>query len=163
MVRTLGSHRSHPSLSDGIRSTRPEQRANLPYPEVPHVRIEACYIAAVAIVNQKSWWRSIPGAAFHDLLCDPTSCRMPRHFNVEDLSVCESDDEEDVKRLEQDRRDTEKPSGHRKSRKPECPIHAASGTLATFRLGPGCDTLAYTAAPQDPLPDLAQLSAQPRD
>jgi hypothetical protein len=33
---------------------------------------------------------------------------MPRHFNVEDLSVCESDDEEDVKRLEQDRRDAEK-------------------------------------------------------
>src|SRR5262249_14354363 len=39
---------------------------------------------------------------------DPASRRMPRHFNVEDLSVCESDDEEDVKRLEQDRRDAEK-------------------------------------------------------
>jgi hypothetical protein len=33
---------------------------------------------------------------------------MPRHFNVEDLSVCESDDAEDVKRLEQDRPDAEK-------------------------------------------------------
>ena len=29
---------------------------------------------------------------------------MPGHFNMEDLSVCEADDEEDVKRLEQDRR-----------------------------------------------------------
>ena len=77
-------------------------------PEAPHATIEACSIAAVAIMDQKSRWRSIPGAAFHDLLCDPASCRMPRHFNVEDLSVCEADDEEDVKRLEQDRRDAEK-------------------------------------------------------
>jgi hypothetical protein len=55
--------------------------------------------------RRPSRWRSIPGpgAAFHDLLCDPASCRMPRHFNVADLSVCESDDEEDVKRLEQGR------------------------------------------------------------
>jgi hypothetical protein len=62
-------------------------------------------IAAVAIVNQKSGWPSVPGAAFHDLLCGPVRCRMPRHFDVEDLPVSESDDEEDVKRLEQDRRD----------------------------------------------------------
>jgi hypothetical protein len=33
---------------------------------------------------------------------------MLRHFNLEDLSVCEADDEEDMKRLEQDRRDAEK-------------------------------------------------------
>jgi hypothetical protein len=33
---------------------------------------------------------------------------MPRHFNVQDLSVCEANDEEDVKRLEQDGRDAEK-------------------------------------------------------
>ena len=33
---------------------------------------------------------------------------MPRHFNVEDLSVCESDGEEDVTRLEQHSRDAEK-------------------------------------------------------
>src|SRR5215831_9514789 len=107
MVQTLGSRRSHPSLSDGIGSRRPEWRANLPYPEAPHATIEACSIAAVAIMNQ-SRWGSIPGAAFNDLLCDPASCRISRHFNVEDLSVCEADDEEDVKRLEQDRRDAEK-------------------------------------------------------
>ena len=77
-------------------------------PEAPHATIEACSIAAIAIVNQKSRWRSLPGVAFHDLLCDPASRRKPRHFNVDDLSVCESDDEEDVKRLEQDRRDAEK-------------------------------------------------------
>ena len=66
------------------------------YPEAAHATIEAYSIAAIAIVNQKSRWRSLSGAAFHDLLCDPASRRMPRHFNVEDLSVCESDDEEDV-------------------------------------------------------------------
>src|SRR5215471_11230421 len=108
MVQTLRSRGSHPSLSDSMGSRRPERRANLPYPEAAHATIEAYSIAAVAIMNQKSRWRSIPGAAFHDLLCDPASRRMPRHFNVEDLSVCESDDEEDVKRLEQDRRDAEK-------------------------------------------------------
>ena len=108
MVQALRSHRSHPSLSDGIGSMQPERRATLPYPEAPQATIEACSIAAVAIMNQESWRRSIPGAAFHHLLCDPASCRMSRHFNVEDLSVSESNDEEDVKRLEQDRRDAEK-------------------------------------------------------
>jgi hypothetical protein len=33
---------------------------------------------------------------------------MSRHCDVEDFPVRESDDEEDVKRLKQDRRDTEK-------------------------------------------------------
>jgi hypothetical protein len=36
---------------------------------------------------------------------------MPRHFDVEDLSVCEVDDEDDAKCLEQDRRDAEKVAG----------------------------------------------------
>jgi hypothetical protein len=36
---------------------------------------------------------------------------MPRYFNVRDLSVSESDDEEDVNRLEQRRRDAEKVAG----------------------------------------------------
>jgi hypothetical protein len=111
MVQTLRSSRSQPSLSDGIGSRRPERRANLPYPEASHATIEACFIATVAIMNQKSRWRSIPGAAFHNLLCDSVSCRMPRHFNVDDLSVCEADDEDDVKCLEQDRRDAEKVAG----------------------------------------------------
>src|SRR6201984_2156961 len=108
MVQTFGSHRSHPSLSDGIGSGRPERRTNLPYTETPHATIEVHAIAAVGIVNQEPRWRSIPGAAFHDLLRGPVRCRMPRHCNVEDLPVREPDDEEDVKRLEQDRRDAEK-------------------------------------------------------
>jgi len=61
--------------SGGIGSRRPERRANLPYPEAPHATIEACSIAAVAIMSQKSRWRSMP---FHDLLCGPARCRMPR-------------------------------------------------------------------------------------
>jgi hypothetical protein len=72
------------------------------------VSIEVRATAAVAIVNQESRRRLIPGAAFHDLLRGPVRCRMPRHCNVEDLPVGEPDDEEDVKRLEQDRPDTEK-------------------------------------------------------
>src|SRR6201997_3620778 len=108
MVQTFGSRRSHPSLSDGIGSGRPARRTNLPNSEAPHATIEVRAIAAVAIVNQESRWRSIPGAAFDDLLRGPVRCRMPRHCNVEDLPVREPDDEEDVKRLEQDSRDAEK-------------------------------------------------------
>jgi hypothetical protein len=113
MVQTFGSHRSHPSLSDGIGSGRPERRTNLPYADTLHATIEVRAIAAVAIVNQESRWRSIPGAAFPDLLRGPVRCRMQRHCNVEDLPVREPDDEEDVKRLEQDQ------SGHRKVASPQ--------------------------------------------
>jgi hypothetical protein len=71
MVQTFGSHRSHPSLSDGIRSGRPKRRTNLPYSETPHGTIEVRAVAAVAIVNQDSRRRLIPVAAFHDSLRGP--------------------------------------------------------------------------------------------
>jgi hypothetical protein len=68
---------------------------------------------------------------------------MPRHCNVEDLPVREPDDEEDVKRLEQDRRDTEKvASPHvrclpRQELSP-CPGRAPVATPAhIFAHGPG--------------------------
>jgi hypothetical protein len=54
--------------------------------------------AAVAIVDQEPRSRSIPGAAFHDLLRGPVRRRMARHCDVENLPVREPDDEEDVKR-----------------------------------------------------------------
>src|ERR1700751_4674941 len=108
MVQTFGSRRSHPSLSDDIGPGRPERCTNLPYSETPHATIEVRAIAAVAIVNEKSRRHSIRGAAFYDLLRGPVRCRMSRHCDVEDFPVRESDDEEDVKRLKQDRRDTEK-------------------------------------------------------
>src|SRR5215470_11630386 len=107
MVQTFGSHGSHPSLSDGV-GWRPQRRTNLPYSETPHATIEVHAIAAVTIVNQESRWRSIPGAAFHDLLRGPVRCRMPRHCNVEALLVREPDDKEDVKR----RWNTEKSQAH---------------------------------------------------
>jgi hypothetical protein len=100
MVRTFGSRRSHPSLSDGSGSGRPERRPNLPYSKTSHATIEVRAIAAVAVVNQESRWRSIPVRS--SPLSDAASlqrggppCSRP-------------DDEEDVKRLEQDCRDTEK-------------------------------------------------------
>src|ERR1700747_2642579 len=143
MVQTFGSHRSHPSLSDGIGSGRPERCTNLPYSETPHPTIEVRAIAAVTIVNQESRWRSIPGAAFHDLLRGPVRSRMPRHCNVEDLPVREPDDEEDVKRLEQDGRDTEKVASPHVRCMPRqelspCPGRAPAATPAhIFGHGPG--------------------------
>ena len=137
MVRTFGSHRSHPSLSDDIGSGRPERCTNLPYSETPHATIEVRAIAAVAIVNQESRWRSIPGAAFHDLLRGPVRCRMPRHCNVENLPVREPDDEEDVKRLEQDRRDAEKVASPHVRCMPRQELSPCPGRA------PGGDTRAY--------------------
>jgi hypothetical protein len=80
----------------------------LPYAKVPHATIKARTIAAIPIVNQKSRWRPVPSAAFHDLLGCPSRYWMPRHFSVEDFSVGVPNHEEDVKRLEQDRSDAEK-------------------------------------------------------
>src|SRR5215469_13655162 len=137
------SRRSHPSLSNGIGSGRPERRPNLPYSETPHATIEVRAIAAVAIVDQESRWRSIPGAALHDLLRDP--CRMPRHCNVENLPVREPDDEEDVKRLEQDCRDAEKVASPHVRCMPRqeltpCPGWAPAATPAhIFGHGPGAN------------------------
>jgi hypothetical protein len=74
----------------------------LPYAKVPHATIKARAIATIPIVNQKSRWRPVPGAAFHDLLRCPIRCWMPRHFSMEDFSVGMPNHEEDVKRLEQD-------------------------------------------------------------
>jgi hypothetical protein len=141
MVQTVGSHRSHPSVRDGIGSGRPERCANLPYSETPHATIEVRAVAAVAIVNQESRRRLIPGAAFHDLLRGPVRCRMPRHGNAEDLPVREPDDEEDVKRLEQDGRDTEKvasPHVRCMPRQELSPCRAPAATPAhIFGHGPG--------------------------
>jgi hypothetical protein len=57
-------------------------------------------IAAIAIVNQKPWGPPIPRAAFDDLLRCPLGRRMPRNFDVEDLSIGKPDHAEDVERLE---------------------------------------------------------------
>jgi hypothetical protein len=80
----------------------------LPYAKVPQATIKARTIAVISIVNQKSRWRPVPGAAFHYLLRCSIRCWMPRDFSVEDFSVRVPNHEEDVKRLEQDRPDTEK-------------------------------------------------------
>jgi hypothetical protein len=80
----------------------------LPYAKVSHATIKARTIATIPIANQKSRWRPVPGAAFHDLLGCPIRCWMPRHLSVEDFSVGGPNHEKDVKRLKQDRWDTEK-------------------------------------------------------
>jgi hypothetical protein len=80
----------------------------LPYAKVAHAAFKARAMAAIAIVNQKSWWRSAPGAAFHHLPHCPVRYRMSRHFEVEDFSVSKPNHEEDIKRLEQNRLDAEK-------------------------------------------------------
>jgi hypothetical protein len=70
--------------------------------------IKARTIAAISIVNRKSRSRPVPGAVFHYLLRCPIRRWMPSHFSVEGFSFRVPNHEEDVKRLEQDRPDTEK-------------------------------------------------------
>jgi hypothetical protein len=70
------------------------------YAKVPHATIKARTIATIPIVNQKSRWRPVPGAAFHDLLGCPIRCWMPRHLSVGDFSVGVPNHKENVKRFE---------------------------------------------------------------
>jgi hypothetical protein len=128
-VQTFRSRRSYPSLSEGIGSKGSERRANLPYFDAPHATIEGRTIAAVEskIAVARGPRCSIPRFAVR-----PARCGMPRHFNVEDLSVSES---EDVKRLEQDRRDAEKVASPH--------VRCMPGQEPTPRLGLGRGTLAH--------------------
>ena len=70
---------------------------------MPQAALERRAIPAVAIVNQKTWWPSIPSAAFDQLL----RSRTWRHRYVQNLSVDVSDHEKDVQSLEQDRLNAE--------------------------------------------------------
>jgi hypothetical protein len=99
MVETLGARRLHPALGHGICPRRPEWRANLLYTKVPHTAIEAHAKAAIAIVNQKSRGRALPGAAFDDLLGGPIGRRMLCYLDVKNLPIGKPDHEEDIERL----------------------------------------------------------------
>jgi hypothetical protein len=72
----------------------------LPDTKVSHAAIKTHAIAAIAIVNQKPLRPPIPRAAFDDLLGGSLGRRMPRNFDVEDLSIGKPDHEEDIERLE---------------------------------------------------------------
>ena len=50
--------------------------------------------------REKPWRPPIQRAAFDDLLRCPLGRRMPRNFDVEDLSIGKPDHEEDIERLE---------------------------------------------------------------
>jgi hypothetical protein len=58
---------------------------------VAHASIEAHTITAIAIMNQKSWWRSVPGTAFHDLRRGQvrfTAFRAQRRHDDDDRGWC---------------------------------------------------------------------------
>jgi hypothetical protein len=68
--------------------------------QVPQAAVEYRAIAAVPVMNQKSWWPSIPRAAFDDLLRRPLCGRTWRHRHVQDFSVDVPDHKKDVQCLE---------------------------------------------------------------
>jgi hypothetical protein len=70
--------------------------------KMPQAALERRAIPAVAIVNQKTWWPSIPSAAFDQLLGRPLRGRTWRHRYVQNFSVDVPDHEKDVQSLEQD-------------------------------------------------------------
>src|ERR1700751_5965567 len=85
MVQTFGSHRSHPSLRDGIGSGRPERRTNLPYSEPPHATTEVRAIAAVAIVNQENRGGARSQAQHSTICCAAQSavgCRVTATWKI---------------------------------------------------------------------------------
>jgi len=68
---------------------------------MPQAALERRVIPAVPIVNQKTWWPSIPSAAFDQLLGGPLR-GIWRHRYVQNFSVDVPDHEKDVQSLEQD-------------------------------------------------------------
>jgi hypothetical protein len=59
-------HSDRADLTRLLAVRRSESYANLLYAKVVHATIKARTLAAFAIVNQKMWSCSVPGAAFHD-------------------------------------------------------------------------------------------------
>jgi hypothetical protein len=84
---------------------------DLLYSETPQAVIEGHAVAAVAIVNEKSRWPPIPGAAFDNLFGRPFGRRVACHADVQDFSIGVPNDEEDIERLEQNRLNAEKIAG----------------------------------------------------
>jgi hypothetical protein len=107
VVQALGSDGSHPALGYGVGSRRSEWCANLGNTNIAHPTIDCATITAVAVMNEKSWQRAIPSAAFDHLLRRPRGGGIRRHMNVENFPAGVIDHEEHVQRSERDRSDAE--------------------------------------------------------
>jgi len=79
VVQALGPDRSHPALGDGVGSRRSERCAYLGDTNITHPTIEGGAVAAVAVMNEKTWRLAVPAAAFDDLPCRPLD--GPRRWN----------------------------------------------------------------------------------
>src|SRR4030095_8861188 len=102
-IQTLGSGRLDPSLGDGVGARRSEWSPDLRDAEIAQPAIEHLPVAAVAVVNEKAWWFTIPTAAFDDLLCHPFRRGMACHLDMQDLAVGMTDRKENKEALEPDR------------------------------------------------------------
>ena len=58
-------------------------------------------------MNEEAWWRSIPAAAFNNLLPRPLGGRIRRHLDMENLTAGVMDHEEDIECAKEDRLDAE--------------------------------------------------------
>jgi hypothetical protein len=108
VVQALGTDRSRPALGDCIGPRRSERRASLGDTEITHPTIEAGAIAAVAVMNEKTWRLAVPTAAFDNLLCRPFSGRMLCDPYVENLPPGMMGHEDHVQRSKRDGLDTKK-------------------------------------------------------
>jgi hypothetical protein len=99
---TLGAHRFRPTLRNRIRSRRPKRGPDLLNAKAPQAALECRAIAAIAIVNEKSWWPSTPSAALDYLLRRPLRGRTWRHRHVQNSSVEAPDHKKDIQPLEPD-------------------------------------------------------------
>ena len=82
VVQALRPDRSHPALGDGVGPRRSEWRANLGDTNITHPTIEGGAVAAVAVMNEKTWRIAVPAAAFDDLPCRPFGGRMRGYVHV---------------------------------------------------------------------------------
>jgi hypothetical protein len=102
-IQTLGSgrpdHRSGMSLArgdlNGVRICL--------MPRLFNRRSEHLPVAAVAVMDEKTRWFTIPATAFDDLVRHPLCCGMASHLNMQDLAVGMTDRKENTEGLEPDR------------------------------------------------------------
>ncbi len=68
-------------------------------------------VTTVAVVDEKTRWRTIPTACLHDLPSCPLACRVPCRADMHDFPTAVMNNEKDVDCPEQDRLNAEEVTG----------------------------------------------------
>src|ERR1700730_8062500 len=116
VVQAFSTQRSHPALGDRVCLWRPERCADLGDPESREPSVDDRTRAPATIVDENARGRPTPAAELDDLPACPFGRRMPRRLDVENFPVGVINNEEDIKRLKEDRPYAEEVAGPNRRR-----------------------------------------------